>query len=144
MGANRTNGVFEDRNSAAYYANADGAEQGIVPDSAGRGGPKFARVRREPAFFTYHDHRVHWMGGAALPANVDERVSSPQKVFDGDVEFIYDGTSGVVRTRLEYIGGRSLLERYGENALVGVAVLAMLVVFMVDARRRRASVDQAS
>ncbi len=130
-------GVFEDRNSEAFYANSEGDEQGEVPEGAGEGPAEFARVRREPAFYTYHDHRVHWMGGSTLPPNVDTSDSSPQKVFDGEVTFRYGDTDGVVRARLEYVGGQSALEKYGEYALVGIAVLAMLVVFAVDARRRR-------
>ncbi|MCW2925313.1 MAG: hypothetical protein JWM98_2717, partial [Thermoleophilia bacterium] len=130
-------GVFEDRNSATYFTNSEGTKEGRVPEGAGTGAPKFHRVRREPAFFTYHDHRVHWMGGSTLPPNVDPSDSSPQKVYDGKVEFRYGDTPGVVTTRLEYVGGQSWVGRYGEYVLVGAAVLAMLVVFFVDARRRR-------
>lgn len=130
-------GVFEDRNSEAYFANAEADEYGTAPEDAGEGGPKFVMVREKPAFYAYHDHRVHWMGKDLLPPGIDENDPSVQKVFDGEVRFRYGDTDGVVRTRLDYVGGRSWLQRYGEYLLMGGAVAAMLAVFVVDARRRR-------
>jgi len=53
------------------------------------------------------------------------------------VTFLYGDTEGTVHARLDYIGGQSSLERYGEYIVMGVAVAAMLGVFLVDARRRR-------
>lgn len=134
----RPDGVFVDENSEAFHANADGSEQGDVPEDAGEGGPRFERVRKAPPFYAYHDHRVHWMGGEdVLPPNVDETDPEPQRVFDGRVEFRYGDTDGFVRTRLEYVGGRTWLQRYGEYALTGAAVVFMLGFFAFDARRRR-------
>ncbi|MCW2928152.1 MAG: hypothetical protein JWM86_2120 [Thermoleophilia bacterium] len=130
-------GVFMDRNSEAYFANRDGERQGAVPEDAGTGPSDFRRVRREPPFYAYHDHRVHWMGGSGLPPGVDEGDPSPQRVYDGEVRLRYDVTEGVVRTRLTYVGGRTWIARYGEYALTSGAVLAMLIAFVVDARRRR-------
>lgn len=129
--------VFVDENSESYFQNQDGRERGRVPDDAGTR-PDFKLVRTEPAAYGYHDHRVHWMGGDhVLPPNVDERDPEPQKVFDGRVDFRYGDTVGFVRTRLEYVGGRSWLQRYGEYALIGTGVAFMLAFFTVDARRRR-------
>jgi hypothetical protein len=130
-------GVYVDHNSEAYYINSAGNEQGEVPDSAGKGAPKFTRVRRAPAFYTYHDHRVHWMGGTTLPAGVDKGDPTKQKVFDGEVHFRYDGKDGVVTARLYYVGGKTWIQKYGEYVLVAAGVLFMLGFFVVDARRRR-------
>lgn len=131
-------GVFEDRNSGAWHANLEEDEFGDVPPGVGEGPPEWALVRREPAFHAYHDHRAHWMG-RALPPNVDETDPDPQKVTDWTVEFRYGDRPGAVHGRLEYVGGRSWFERYGETVLTGGAVAAMIVVFILDARRRRRS-----
>lgn len=137
-------GVFEDRNSRAFYANAEDDAFGKIPDAAGEGEPKFVRVRREPAFYAYHDHRVHWMGGDTLPPGVDVDDPDPQHVFDGRVEFRYGDSDGFVRTRLEYVGGQTWLQRYGEYTLMVAAIIVMLGVFTLDARRRRRSRSEAS
>ena len=129
-------GVFVDRNSQAWYANRDANGGTPAPEDAGEH-PQFVRVRRAPAFYTYHDHRAHWMGGASLPANVDDHDPKPQLVYDGDIRFRYGTTDGVVRARVEYVGGRTTIERYAEPVLTGIAIVVMLVVFVLDAARRR-------
>jgi hypothetical protein len=130
-------GVFENRNSQAYYANLDAQAFGEVPADAGKGAPKWVRVRREPAFFTYHDHRIHWMGGSTLPPGVDSSDSAPQKVTDAKVALMYGDTPVVVDARLYYVGGQSFVGRYAEYLLTALAVLLMVAVFVRDARRRR-------
>ncbi|MCW2972799.1 MAG: hypothetical protein JWN72_1072 [Thermoleophilia bacterium] len=130
-------GVFVNENSAAYYANLDAVQYGEVPDDAGKGPAKWVRVRREPAFFQYHDHRVHWMGGATLPPGVDKSSSDRQKVTDAKVDLRYGDTPVTIRATLYYVGGASFIDRYGEYILTGVALLLMLLVFVRDARRRR-------
>lgn len=130
-------GVYENHNSKAYYANLDSQQYGDVPKDVGTGAPDWKLVRREPAFLAYHDHRAHWMNAGTPPPNVDTGDSAAQKVNDFRIDFQYGGTAGHVTGRLDYVGGRSAVERYGEYVLTGGAVLAMLVVFALDARRRR-------
>jgi hypothetical protein len=137
-------GVYVDHHSEAYFINATGPNAGAVPDTAGDGPPDFQQVRRAPAFYAYHDHRVHWMGGSKLPASVDPSDSHAQKVFDATVRFRYDGTLGSVHARQEYIGGRSRIQRYGEMSLMGVGIVVMVAVFLIDARRRRRRAADAS
>lgn len=128
-------GVFVDRNAKSYFANLDDTEYGDVPADAGEE-PEWKRVRQGPPFYSYHDHRVHWMG-LGVPPNVDQSSSEPQTVFDSELAFRYGDTDGVVKTRLEYIGGAPWLQRNAEQLIVGAGILAMLVVFLADARRRR-------
>jgi hypothetical protein len=130
-------GVYVDRNARSYHANVDETEFGAIPQDAGTR-EEWALVRERPRFYAYHDHRVHWMG-ASLPPNVDAGDPSPQRVFDSEVRFRYGDVDGVVKTRLEYVGGSTWLQRNGERMLLGGGVAAMLVVFAVDARRRRRS-----
>lgn len=132
-------GVFVNENSKAYYANLDTVQYGEVPDDAGEGAPDWQRVRREPAFFTYHDHRIHWMGGKNLPPGIDPSDSSRQKVQDGKIQLRYGKTPVEITTTTYYVGGASWIERYGEYVLTGVAIVLMLLVFVRDARRRRAA-----
>ena len=129
-------GVFVDTSSKAYFSNAEEDELGDVPADAGEGPATFERVREAPAFYAYHDHRVHWMG-RALPPGVDDADPAPQKVMEGEVEFRYGDTPGSVRVRVDYVGGKSWFARYGEQAIVGLGVLVMVVVFALDAVRRR-------
>lgn len=128
-------GVFVDKNAPSYYANLDELQPGPAPDDAGTK-PDWSKVRERPPFYTYHDHRVHWMG-LAPPPNVDQSSSEPQKVFDSQITFRYGDTDGVVKVKLEYVGGASWLLRHGEQLLVGGGIVAMLMVFGLDARRRR-------
>lgn len=128
-------GVEVDHNARSYFANVDEEEYGAIPDDAGTE-PDWKLVREGPPFYAYHDHRAHWMG-LSLPPNVDPSDPARQPVFESELAFRYGDTDGVVRTRLDYVGGRTLLQRYGEQALVAGGVAAMLVVFVVDARRRR-------
>ncbi|MCW2955270.1 MAG: hypothetical protein JWO69_139 [Thermoleophilia bacterium] len=130
-------GVFENRNSKAYFANLDEFEYGDVPEGAGEGAAEWKRVRRAPPFYAYHDHRAHWMSSDSLPPGVDTSDPEPQKINDFTVDLTYDGTPVVVSGYLEYVGGRTWIQRYGEYLLLVGGVLAMLVVFLVDARRRR-------
>ncbi len=129
-------GVFVDTNSKAFFSNAEEDEIGGVPDGAGEGPAEFERVREAPAFYAYHDHRVHWMG-RAVPPNVDESNPDVQKVMDGEVEFRYGDTSGVVKVRVDYVGGRTWFQRYGEQLVVAIGILVMVAFFIVDAVRRR-------
>jgi hypothetical protein len=75
--------------------------------------------------------------GLAPPPGVDQGDPSPQKVFDSQIRFRYGDTDGVVDVRLDYVGGSGWLLRHGEQLLVGGGIVAMLVVFGLDARRRR-------
>jgi hypothetical protein len=129
-------GVFVDRNSKAYFSNAEEDQMGEVPADAGSGPAKFERVRETPAFYAYHDHRVHWMG-RALPPGVDESDPSTQKVMDGTVAFRYGDTPGTVDVRVDYVGGKTWFDRYGEQLIVAAGVLVMVGVFAFDAIRRR-------
>ena len=135
-------GVFVDENSRSYFANVDERKYGDVPKDAGVR-PDWQRVRERPPFYAYHDHRVHWMG-LALPPSVDPGDSDPQKVFDSELAFRYGDVDGVVRTRLEYVGGAPWIRRHAEQLLVGGGIVAMLVVFGLDFRRRRAGAGSAA
>lgn len=131
-------GVFVDENTNSYYANLDEEQYGDVPDDVGAGGPDWKRVRREPIFYKYHDHRIHWMGSDdTLPPGVDDSDPAEQLVNDFTVDMRYGDTPVQVTGRLLYVGGQRWYERYGELLLTGLAVLVMLVVFVLDARRRR-------
>jgi hypothetical protein len=135
-------GVYVDRNARSYFANVDEEDYGAVPEDAGTE-PDWQRVRERPPFYSYHDHRVHWMG-LSLPPNVDRGSSEPQQVFDSAIDFRYGDTDGVVTTRLEYVGGAPWLRRHGEQLLVGIGIAAMLVVFLLDLRRRRSAASAAT
>lgn len=130
-------GVFEDRNSRAFHANAEADELGTIPEGAGEGEPEWHEVRAEPAFYAYHDHRVHWMGGESLPPGVDEGDPARQHVYDGVIPFRYGDNEGEVRARLDYVGGQSWMQQYGEYAITGAGVAAMLLFFGIDSHRRR-------
>lgn len=128
-------GVSVDRNSRTWFANLDEDAYGDVPEDAGTS-PQWRLVRERPPSYTYHDHRLHWMG-RSHPPNVDESDPAPQEVFESELRFRYGDTDGVVHARLDYVGGRSWLQRHGEQAIVAGGVGAMLLAFLVDARRRR-------
>jgi hypothetical protein len=130
-------GVFVNTSSPSYYANLDLEEYGDVPEDAGSSKPAWKRLRRSPPFFAYHDHRAHWMGGKRPPANVDTSDPRVQKVNDFTINFEYGGKPGSVEGRLEYVGGQRWYTRYFEVILAGIAIGAMVAMFVLDSRRRR-------
>jgi hypothetical protein len=130
-------GVDVNHNTRSYYANLDTKQFGDVPDDVGTGGPKWVHLRDQPVFYRYHDHRTHWMGGKTLPPGVDSSDPDRQLVDDFTIELRYGGTPVKVNGKLEYVGGQTWSQHYGEVLITGLAVLAMLIVFAFDARRRR-------
>lgn len=129
-------GVYVNKNSQAYYANVDSSAYGEIPDHAGKGAPRWQRVQRDVPKFSYHDHRVHWMG-TKPPGSVDTTDSARQKITDWTVTFEYDGVPGKVTGSLYYVGGQSWMGRHGEQLITAIAVVLMLGVFVMDALRRR-------
>lgn len=128
--------VYVNKNSQAFFANRNANEYGAIPDDAGEGDPEWDKVQRDVPKHAYHDHRVHWMG-TKPPGSVDTSDAARQKITDWTVTFEYDGTPGKVTGTVYYIGGQGGLARYGEQVITGGAVLLMLVVFGMDAVRRR-------
>lgn len=132
-------GVFVNRNSTAFYLNK-GRYGSNPPEGTGLSGrPKWTLVRRRPASYAFHDHRVHWMDPRREPPSVDTGDPSRQKVYDWEVPFRYGDTEGLVKGRLDYVGGRAWWQALlaPEWVLTATAVAAMLVVFGVELRRRR-------
>jgi hypothetical protein len=87
------------------------------------------------------EERLHWQGGEdTLPKGVDVNDSAAQQVVDVEIPIRYGDRDGTIEAHIDYVGGQSWLQRYGEYALVALAVLVMLGVFVVDARRRRADI----
>lgn len=130
-------GVWVNKNTSSYYANLDTKQFGEIPDDAGKGAPKWDFLRKAPLFFRYHDHRIHWMGGKVLPPGVDASNPKRQKVNNFRIDMRYNDKPVWVEGTLYYIGGQTWMQRYGEFVFTGIMLLAMVLVFLIDVRKRR-------
>lgn len=130
-------GVFVNHNATAYYQN-QGRYGAPVPDGLGTPSdrPDWQRVREKPLFYSFHDHRIHWMA-KSVPPGVDENSPKPQKVLDWEVPLRYGDREGAITGTLTYVGGTSRVGDRIELALTSLAVAGMVVVFGVDWWRRR-------
>jgi hypothetical protein len=137
-------GVYVNHHSPAYYLNQDRLNPKPPPKSVTADAkPDFQRVRSRPAFYTFHDHRIHWMSPTP-PRSVDTGSTKAQKIYDWEVPFRYGDTQGTIKGRLDYVGGKPW---YGsiELVLTVLAIVAMVGILIGDAlrRRRRGHADPA-
>jgi hypothetical protein len=129
-------GVYVNHNAPTYSENLD-RYRGTVPESATKNAdPNYKKIRTDPLFYTFHDHRIHWMSNS-LPPGVDPQDPDEQKVFDWTVQVKYGDQNGTIHGRLTYIGGK---EKAGlvTIAVTSAVILAMIALFIFDARKRKA------
>lgn len=114
------------RNSEAYYANADryGA---AAPSFVGAGVPPNWETVGSDGRVAWHDHRIHWMSPTP-PASVD--TDAGDRVLEYDVPLVVDGELVVARGELDYLPERN-------PAVVGLLALAGVVAGVLATRRDR-------
>lgn len=127
--------AFVNRMNRAYYENK-GRYGAPVPEAVKRGGaPKWQSAGRVP-FYTFHDHRIHWMARTP-PGSVDTKKGGRQKVYDWEITVRYGDEPGAIKGTLYYTGGKSARRTWIVWAVTALALLALLSAVLIERRRRR-------
>jgi hypothetical protein len=132
--------VEVNRNSPAYYLNADRTSTGKVPPNAKPGATPDWKLVDRTGSFQWHDHRIHWMSSVP-PKQVTDK-SKRTKVFDWKVPMQVGAQKTSVTGTLFWQpkpGGG--IPTGALIALVVLAVAGIGAVFVV--RRRRGEAGEA-
>lgn len=92
-------GVFENRNSRAVVINRSRIMTS-VPIPIRRGPPRWSKVSSDP-IARWHDHRVHWMGGAP-PVGVSRDPSHAQVIDEWSIPLVVDGDAAAITGELRW------------------------------------------
>lgn len=125
--------VEVNHHSNAFAINQD--RYGSQASSTISARPDFRPVKHAGPEYTFHDHRIHWMNRTP-PPSVDPKNPAPQKVFSWKIPVQYGQTTGFIVGKLTYIGGKQPGLTASQWLVIG-ALVAMLLVFAIDIRRRR-------
>lgn len=128
-------GAFVNRNSTAYYQNK-GRYGAPVPKSVTTGSAPKWQLAQRVSFYTFHDHRIHWMS-KSVPPSADPGKEGRQKVFDWSIKVKYGDEPGTINGTLYYVGGKSSRDAYFAWGAAVAGVLLLITIFWLDRRRRR-------
>ncbi len=118
--------------SPSYWTNQERMGGATVPRYAKKGAVPRWRVLNKTGVLIWHDHRIHWMG-VGIPPSVKDK-SKRTRVWNYKVPIIVQGKPVSVNGTLWWVGQSDGVPTL---AIGSVAVLALLVVGAVLARRRR-------
>jgi hypothetical protein len=94
-------GVWTNADSPATYLNMSRNGVAPPPTATGEGKPRWIKVA-DSRIYAWHDHRIHWMGEAGLPAIVKKDPKHAHHVLDWQVPLLFGGERVVIRGRLDY------------------------------------------
>jgi hypothetical protein len=94
-------GVWANANSPSMYLNQ--SRTGVAPPetATGEAKPRWIKVAYS-RLYTWHDHRIHWMGEMGKPAAVKKDPAHAHHIFDWQVPLLYGGRTVVIHGRLDY------------------------------------------
>jgi hypothetical protein len=126
--------VQVNQNSPATYLNEDRFGNQPIPANAKGDAPVDWRTVDGSHRFTWHDHRMHWMG-KGLPPQIHDQ-SARTKVFDYHVPLRADGRRATIDGTLWWVGEQG--GGFPVGAIVALVVIVILAAgFVVVVRRRR-------
>jgi hypothetical protein len=127
--------VEVNRRSPAAYLNEDRFAKVELPGRADHEAqPSWATVA-ENGRYTWHDHRIHWMGEGTLPSQIEDE-GERTKVFDWEIPMAAASQPAEVRGTLTWLGE----EEGGFPVAAGLTLGGALVgggLLVVLVRRRR-------
>ncbi len=127
--------VEVNRRSPALYLNEDRLGATDVPPSADeRAAPQWKRVS-DSGRYTWHDHRIHWMGAKRPDQVRDPGVRT--KIFDWKVPLRVGARKGEIAGTLLWVGRPGQSFPLGAGIGLAVAILGGLALVIVVRRRRR-------
>jgi hypothetical protein len=125
--------VEANERSPAFFLNRDRFADVDVPASADpEAAPQWTEVASN-GVYSWHDHRIHYMGEGTPPQVDDESVET--EVFEWELPFEVDGDPATIAGTLTWIpsgGGASIALIVG----LGAAVVASFAFFVWRMRRR--------
>lgn len=114
-------GVFLNRRSPAYFLNQDRFVSGSIPDSADPyAEPEWEQVSSSP-YYSWHDHRIHWMSDAR-PPSVEDDPSERQVIFEWSVPIV-GAQPSAIEGKLEWVPT-------ADKEVWRVAAVALAVLFV--------------
>jgi len=126
--------------SPAYYLNQDRAGTTTVPATANPHAPPQWKAQDKTSRFTWHDHRMHWMGTAAPKQVTDKHKKT--KIFDYAIPISVGGRQANLTGTLFW---RGTPKGAPVGAIVALAVVVIAAVaFAAWVRRRRRSGDDGT
>jgi hypothetical protein len=127
--------VQQNRRSPALYLNQDRFAQVKLPPQADpKASPQWQSVDKTGRF-EWHDHRIHWMS-KSLPPEVKDK-GARTKIFNWRVPISVGSKPVAIAGTLYWQPSSSSASIGAFVALGGFCVLALALVFIVRARRRR-------
>ncbi len=132
-------GLYVNNKSPAVWLNADRLGATPVPASADPAAPPdWLKIRSEQVV-EWHEHRAQWMS-TVPPPTVLRSPGERHFVFDWTVPGMVDGTPLTIAGSLEYVpAGATAGSSFPWSivALVGTAVIALVVIGLLVIARRR-------
>ncbi|MGH2911715.1 MAG: hypothetical protein ACRDJ3_04490 [Solirubrobacteraceae bacterium] len=137
----RADGTTEQNvHSPAVYLNTNFYASVTVPSSASASAPPKWVVVDRTGELEWHDHRIHWMSPVKPPEVTDEGKRT--KIFNWSVPIKVGAQTGTIRGELFWVPQNSKTPLGAIVALVVIALLGAVLVFVV--RRRRAHSSSGS
>jgi hypothetical protein len=131
--------VEENRNSPATYLNEDDFGTAPVPKFASSSKPPSWKVLDKTGRFTWHDHRMHWMG-RSTPKQVTDK-STKTKIFDYGIPLQAAGQKAKVAGTLFWVGPNNSFPVV--PFLILAVLTALSIPLVIRTRRRRAAAAEA-
>ena len=124
-------GVFENRQSAATYINADRQSKTRIPDIKPDGPPEWRKLSSEPQV-RFHYHPIHYMGSLP-PPQVQRARGEVHKVQDWTLDVVEGAKTFTIAGDLRWVPGPSPVVPLVGALLVGACLATTVILF---ARRR--------
>ncbi|WP_300681036.1 hypothetical protein [Nocardioides sp.] len=127
-------GVWQNDLSPAVYLNKEQSIGSIPNDANATKAPRWTQISTNHRF-TWHDHRIHWMGAAEPPA-VAKDPGSKHLINDWKVPITIGSQEGTITGTLTYVPG-SKWGTYLPYVAIGAGVIVVVGVQLLVVRRRR-------
>lgn len=124
-------GVFENRQSAATYINADRQSRTRIPAVKPDGPPEWKKVSSGPQV-RFHYHPIHYMGSVP-PPQVQRAKGEVHNVQDWTLDVVQSSRTFTIAGDLRWVPGPSPVLPLAATLVVGISFVTIVVVL---ARRR--------
>lgn len=120
--------------SPSYWLNQDRLGRAAVPASADRSAAPNWKTLDRTGRYTWHDHRIHWMGASSPPQVTNQATRT--KLFGWQVPLTVGDRRTEIFGNLVWVGSQSNLPLAAVVAIVVLAVALAAAAFAVRWRSR--------